>query len=107
MEVRPIRVRRYATIYIKEGLLDKIDCVEFQKLLVHELCHLIYDPIAEEHELQTRFDVVDAKSLENKERFVRQLERAVEHTARMLTAVLPLKCQWGEPHPELLEDELW
>lgn len=83
-------------ILVRQDVLRKFDAIEVQKLLVHELAHLIYDPIAEEHGLQVQFSMDGAKAEESNFRFTQVLEKAVEHTAQMLMRVLPVRTSWGD-----------
>lgn len=87
MEIRPTRVRHHARIFIKTKCLQ-LNETDFEKLIVHELVHLIYDPLAEEHSLQIDYDSNEERKVEHKDRFTRQLEKAVEHTAQMLSTLL-------------------
>lgn len=87
MEIRPTRVRHHARIFIKpKCLLLSSNAVE--KLIVHELVHLIYDPLVEEHSIQLSYDNDQDRRVENKDRFTRTLEKCVEHTAQMITDML-------------------
>lgn len=82
MEIRPCRERLKASIFIREGV-DKFGDFELQRLLVHELTHLIIDPMAEEHAFQVEFNIPVDRVKEYHTRFTRVLERTVEHTAHI------------------------
>lgn len=92
MEIAPKRERTSATIFIKQASYDSFSFCsrEFQGYIVHELVHLVLDPIAEEHSLQIEFDVESLKHKESMKRFKRTLEKAVEHMAVQVVAIAPL-----------------
>lgn len=94
MEFRPTRARMHAVILIREDVLQKYDVFEVQKLIVHELSHLIYDPIAEEHFNQQKYSDDHSRDDEYLYRFNQALEKAVEHTARMLCKAMPMQTKW-------------
>jgi PAS domain S-box-containing protein len=82
MQFVPTRDRRIALINIKEDTLS-LPPDEFQKLLVHEIWHILLDPIVEEHGDQIKFIETDpGRRKEARIRFIKQLERIVEHAAQ-------------------------
>lgn len=93
MEIRTTRVRTHATVFVNEMLLFTHTVQSFQPLLVHELVHLIYDPLAEEHSFQLDYSTDKDRRKENHSRFTRVLEKAVEHTAQAFCKTHPL---WTE-----------
>lgn len=83
LEIRTIRPRNVARLYIRDDFWE-LEVKAQDERLKHELFHLVLDPMWEEHEMQITHTGMDTnKRSEYRARFVRVMERAVEHLARM------------------------
>lgn len=82
LEIRTIRPRNVARISFSEAFWQKPYEEQIERLR-HELLHLVLDPLWEEHEFQIKQLAPVTEIRHYRERFVRHLERAVEHLARM------------------------
>lgn len=79
-EVATNRNRNHASVRISDrGALAP----DRERLLVHELVHLIIDPIREEYDFQAKVLPPDRRD-EYSARLMRQLERAVEHLSHVV-----------------------
>ena len=75
-----------ATIYIQESLKGT-PIREWGPMLIHELLHLVLDPLVEEHDTQIAYTCNPDRADESEVRFRRHLERTVEQLA---VAIFPL-----------------
>jgi hypothetical protein len=88
MRIKPNRNRLIATIEIKHELIGK-PLSEFGPLLLHELIHLIMEPIAEEHQFQC--EQASERYKEYQKRFVRSMEKVVEVLSLQFSKLIELE----------------
>src|SRR3954469_23953598 len=74
-EVVTNRLRNHASIRLSDDGVASDDRV---RCLTHELLHLVFDPIREEHDFEME-QVGGARRKEYSNRMLRQIEKAVEH----------------------------
>lgn len=89
MRIVPTRDRQCATIYIRQSLLGS-PTKKFGPLLLHELLHLVLDPIMEEYEYQSLYEMPPTRATEYQRRLTRCLERTVEHLTHSVAALLKI-----------------
>lgn len=80
MEIRITRSRKIATISISPKCAS-MEERELEKLLIHELLHIVYDPIIEEQGFQQNFlNLAEEYTIRTRA----QLEKVIEETAMIL-----------------------
>lgn len=80
MEVAIVRARNHASIRISKEARSH---PERERLLIHELLHLVFDPIREAQELASAY--LDSKVEKTySEKHMQEVERAVEHMSYVL-----------------------
>lgn len=80
--IKVVRQRKAATIYWNPtfSLSEK----DLDIVVIHELVHLLVDPMREEHDFQVHYAYLGDRGDECKSRFTRELEKSVETIARAI-----------------------
>lgn len=83
MKIIPQRDRGRAKIYIRSSLVGK-PMNEFGPLLLHEMMHLVLDPIMEEYTMQSEYEISVTRSQEYMTRLIKTLEQTIDHLTNTL-----------------------
>lgn len=82
MEIAMIRQRHHASVRVSDNAWMQLD---FERLIIHELLHLVFDPISEQHEFAVElFAISEDTSRALNTRHLTEVEKAVEHLSYVL-----------------------